>query len=179
MQRHSQSLCISTAPAAFDRTPSRLHRPCRSSHSLHCTSFAAHVDSCPPDNLKLVRFPRFDSCAPAHVDLSVFPSMSLAPRGSILAATQRDFAFYVAFPKLPLKLAHCPRSLAATLATLPSMSLIPFAPFDLPVCPSMSLTSLQLHSLAGYPRSFTFEGSHPHFVLEQCGGLVLSSALTN
>ena len=28
--------------------------------------------------LKLVRYPRFDSCAPAHCDLSVCPSMSLA-----------------------------------------------------------------------------------------------------
>jgi hypothetical protein len=28
-----------------------------------------------------------------------------------------------------LKLVHCPRSLAPTLVTLPSMSLIPFAPF--------------------------------------------------
>ena len=28
-----------------------------------------------------------------------------------------------------LKLAHCPRSLAPTLVALPSMSLIPFAPF--------------------------------------------------
>src|SRR6266481_5158719 len=27
--------CISAAPAAFDRTPSRLNRPCRSSQSLH------------------------------------------------------------------------------------------------------------------------------------------------
>jgi hypothetical protein len=33
------------------------------------------------------RCPRFDSCAPAHIDLSVCPSMSLAPRGSILAPT--------------------------------------------------------------------------------------------
>ena len=29
-----------------------------------------------------------------------------------------------------LKLTHCPHSLAATLAALPSMSLIPFAPFE-------------------------------------------------
>jgi hypothetical protein len=33
-------------------------------------------------------------------------------------------------PFAPLKLARCPRSLAATLAALPSMSLIPFAPFS-------------------------------------------------
>ena len=29
-------------------------------------------------DLKLIRCPRFDSCAPAHFDLSVCPSMSLA-----------------------------------------------------------------------------------------------------
>ena len=34
-----------------------------------------------------------------------------------------------------------PRSLAATLAVLPSMSLFPKAPFDLSVCPSASLNS--------------------------------------
>src|ERR1700676_4629854 len=65
---------------------------------------------------------------------------------SSLAATPRGFSFYVAFPKrsipslntcsmslipsAPLKLVRCPRSLAPTLVTLPSMSLIPFAPFD-------------------------------------------------
>jgi len=65
---------------------------------------------------------------------------------SSLAATHRGFAFYVAFPRssirplgfpifvarcpvAPLKLVHCPRSLIATLATLPSTSLIPSAPF--------------------------------------------------
>ena len=31
-------------------------------------------------------------------------------------------------PFAPLKLARCPHSLVASLATLPSMSLIPFAP---------------------------------------------------
>jgi len=46
--------------------------------------------------LKLGRFP-FDSCAPAHFDLSVYPSMSLAcPRLRSLVAYPRDFAFYVA-----------------------------------------------------------------------------------
>src|SRR6266550_999498 len=39
------------------------------------------------------------------------------------------------------------RFLAATLATLPSMSLFPKAPFDLSVCPSMSLASRRLHLL--------------------------------
>jgi uncharacterized protein (DUF2062 family) len=33
-------------------------------------------------------------------------------------------------PFAPLKLAHCPHSLAVALAALPSMSFIPFAPFS-------------------------------------------------
>src|SRR6266513_4423254 len=37
-----------------------------------------------------------------------------------------------------LNLAHCPRSLAASLAALPSMSLIPFAPWKLVRCPTRS-----------------------------------------
>src|SRR5262249_15793522 len=45
-----------------------------------------------------------------------------------------------------LKLVRCPRSLAATLTAVPSMSLFPKAPFDLSVCPSMSLASPQLRS---------------------------------
>ena len=53
-----------------------------------------------------------------------------------LAATDRDFVFYVAFPKPPFDLSVFPsmsstarrlHSLAASLATLPSMSLFPFA----------------------------------------------------
>src|SRR5439155_9548720 len=39
----------------------------------------------------------------------------------------------------PFETRSRPRFLAATLATLPSMSLFPKAPFDLSVCPSMSL----------------------------------------
>ncbi len=78
--------------------------------------------------LKLVCCPRFDSCAPAHIDLSVCPSMSLAPRGSILAPT------LVTLPSMSLTLSSIetrsrPRSLTATLAALPSMSLNPSAPF--------------------------------------------------
>jgi hypothetical protein len=62
-------------------------------------------------DLKLVCCPRFDSCAPAHVDLSVCPAMSLAPRGSILAPT---------------------------LVTLPSMSLNPSAPVETHSLPSLA-----------------------------------------
>src|SRR6476659_6476204 len=47
-------------------------------------------------------------------------------------------------PNAPLKLARCPHSLAASLAALPSMSLFLKAPFDLSVCPSMSLAFPQL-----------------------------------
>jgi len=54
-------------------------------------------------DLKLVCCPRFDSCAPAHFDLSGLPIyVAQRPRGSILAPT---------------------------LVTLPSMSLNPSAPF--------------------------------------------------
>jgi len=57
--------------------------------------------------LKLVRFPRFDSCAPAHLKLAPSPTRSLPPR---------SFAFYVAFPKssirplgFPIYVARAPR----------------------------------------------------------------------
>ena len=104
--------------------------------------------------LKLVCYPRFDSCAPAHFDLSVCPSMSLASPRLHSRSYPRHFTFYVAHPirSIPeflstqphpafrnnplqklqqtiLKLVRCPRSLAPALVTLPSMSLIPFAPF--------------------------------------------------
>jgi hypothetical protein len=49
-------------------------------------------------DLKLVRFP-IDSCAPAHFDLSVFPSMSRAARRlHSLVAYPGDFTFHVARP---------------------------------------------------------------------------------
>jgi hypothetical protein len=37
-ERLRRGYCISAAPAALDRTPSRHNRPCRSSHSLHSLS---------------------------------------------------------------------------------------------------------------------------------------------
>jgi hypothetical protein len=43
------------------------------------------ISEIPFPQLKLVCFPRFDSCAPAYIDLSVCPSMSLAPRSSIVS----------------------------------------------------------------------------------------------
>src|SRR6266550_454207 len=50
----------------------------------------------------------------------------------------------------PFETRSFPNSLAATLAVLPSMSLFPKAPFDLSVCPSMSLVSPRLHSFAAH-----------------------------
>jgi hypothetical protein len=59
---------------------------------------------------------------------------------SSLAATHRGFTFYVAFPKrsirprgLPIYVARAPCGsiLAPALVTLPSMSLLPVAPFFL------------------------------------------------
>src|SRR2546421_8483047 len=61
--------------------------------------------------LKLVRCPRFDSCAPAHFDLSVCPSMLLAsPR---LHSRSYPRHFYVDH-------SHCLVLAPATLAALPS-----------------------------------------------------------
>jgi len=48
--------------------------------------------------LKLCRYPT-DSCAPAHFDLSVCPSMSLAsPAAPFHRRDPRGFAFYVTRP---------------------------------------------------------------------------------
>jgi uncharacterized protein (DUF2062 family) len=48
-----------------------------------------------------------------------------------LAATVAALLFMSLIPFAPLKLARCPRALAATVTALPSMSLIPFAPLPL------------------------------------------------
>src|SRR5437763_8009185 len=56
--------------------------------------------------------------------------MSLAsPRLRSLVASLATFPSVSLIPFAPLKLARCPHSLITSLATLPSMSLIPFAPF--------------------------------------------------
>jgi hypothetical protein len=58
------------------------------------------------------------------------PSMSLAsPRLRSLAPTLAALPSMSLIPSAPLKLARCPLLLAASLAPLPSMSLIPVAPF--------------------------------------------------
>jgi hypothetical protein len=54
-------------------------------------------------------------------------------------------------PRLQLKLARYPHSLVATLATLPSMSLIPSAPVETHSLPSLARR---------YPRDFTFYAWH-------------------
>src|SRR6266850_5340964 len=97
----------------------------RCPHSVAATSQLCLLSRNPFPRLKLIRCPRFDSCAPAH-----------------------------------LKLVRVPRSLAATLAAWPSMSLFPKAPFDLSVCPSMLLASPRLHSRS-CPRRFAFYVAHP------------------
>ena len=61
-------------------------------------------------SLKLVCFPRFDSCAPAHFDLSVLP-------------------IYVAFLKRSIVSRSLPLGSTATLAASRAMSLTPVAPF--------------------------------------------------
>ena len=112
--------------------------------------------SCVPA-LKLARCPRFDSCAPAHIDLSVCPSMSLAPPRlhsrcypaqlcldhSVAAATSRQLPWLRCRLPTRLKLVRShltcryPRGfafcVASSKAPFPiaacSMSRIPFAPF--------------------------------------------------
>ena len=89
------------------------------------------------------------------------------PRGSILAATHRGFAFYVACPTRSIETRSFSNSLAASLAVLPALLFFPKAPVDLSVFPSMSLASSRLHSfvartsLAVLPRSFTFYVADP------------------
>jgi hypothetical protein len=59
--------------------------------------------------------------------------MSLAsPRLHSLAPTLVTLPSMSLIPSAPLKLVRCPHSLAPTLVALPSMSLIPSAPF--PIC---------------------------------------------
>jgi hypothetical protein len=48
-----------------------------------------------------------------------------------------------------LKLVRVPALSLLPIAALPSMSLSPKAPFDLSACPSVSLASPRLHSIAG------------------------------
>ena len=84
-----------------------------------------------------------------------------------------------------LKLAHCPRSLAASLAALPSMSLIPFAPLKLVRCPTRS-SLLQfpiavpgfLDALAALGTSRRKVNSHQHLTALPAISLIPSAPFT-
>ena len=111
--------------------------------------------------------PLFDSCAPAHLKLGRVPASSPLPsRLCLLCRFSQKAPFDLSvFAHLCLSR---PRGsiLAATLATLPSMSLFPKAPFDLSVCQSMSPVARRLHSFVAqlahrYPRDFAFYVAAP------------------
>jgi hypothetical protein len=74
---------------------------------------------------------RFDLTAPLQISRLQFP-WSIGDAKAIVAAFLRTSGanWTVSIRQLILKLVRCPRSLAPTLVILPSMSLIPFAPFD-------------------------------------------------
>jgi hypothetical protein len=80
-------------------------------HGTHHSAAAANKTAV----LKLIRCPRFDSCAPAHIDLSVCPSMSLAPTRLHSRSYPRCFTFYVADPISSIET----RSLAALTRSYP------------------------------------------------------------
>jgi hypothetical protein len=75
-----------------------------------------------PARLKLV-------CFPAHSPLptAALPSMSLSPT---LHSLTRDVLYVARVPFGSIEIRSLPNSLIATLATLPSTSLIPSAPFN-------------------------------------------------
>jgi len=119
-------------------------------------------DSCAPAQFELSVLPIYVARAPAapfsplpsrlcldHSHCPVLAPATLAALPSTRAIPIRD-VFYVAFPEssIPdrdvLYVAFPKRSIPS-LATC-SMSLFPKAPFDLSVCPSMSLDSRRLHS---------------------------------
>src|SRR6266550_1613954 len=87
-------------------------------------------------------------------------------------------------PRTPLKLARCPHLLAASLAALPSMSLLPRSPLirSFPRISSVTITDVTVHLARShasietrslptltrcYPRSFTFYVAPPtHSIVE-------------
>jgi len=89
------------------------------------------IDSFAPARLKLAPC-QLARCFPRSFTFYLaLPKRSIETRllPSSLAATHRGFAFYVAFPKSSIETRSLPSSLIGTLATLPSTSLIPSAPF--------------------------------------------------
>ena len=75
-------------------------------HSLLPSSFYPSMSLIPFAPLKLVRCPRFDSCAPAHLKLVRVPRF--------LAATLAALTSISLFPKAPFDLSVCPSMLLAS-----------------------------------------------------------------
>jgi hypothetical protein len=93
----------------------------------------------------------------ARATLAALPSTRAIPDRDVFSVTHPIRSIETRFaPRVDscapahLKLVRVPSSLAATLAALPSMSLLPEeAPFDLSVMPSMSRHPCTLHSSDG------------------------------
>src|SRR5438128_6099075 len=86
------------------------------------------------------------------------------------------------FVSTHLKLVRFPARSPLPIAALPSMSLFPEAPFDLSVCPSMSLASLRLHLRADWPVTVqldSFTVAQQKFVLRCERATASSVSLTN
>jgi hypothetical protein len=97
MRRTRASPAIDAMTIDQCRRPALQHVSCRAANTSSSALHKIRLAHCNRE-LKLGHFP-FDSCAPAHFDLSVCPSMSLAsPRLHSLVAYPSDFAFYVANP---------------------------------------------------------------------------------
>src|SRR5881275_2565133 len=118
---------IPSAPLKLGRVPALTHVLPPTSTSRFCPSM-----SLAPPRLHSRRYPPWLCLDHSHCPVLVPATLAAVP--STCAIPNRD-VFYVAFPK---------RSIPS-LATC-SMSLFPKAPFDLSVCPSMSLNSRRLHS---------------------------------
>jgi hypothetical protein len=117
----SSSRCVRPPPRGF-------YRPCRSTRSLHCISaapaaFDRYLAALPAMSL--------DPLAPLYLSSSrcVRPLGTPPESRSHPPAIKYECGSHLD-PLAPLKLCRCPHSIAATLAVLPSMSLIPFAPFS-------------------------------------------------
>ena len=94
------SVLLSTRrhPAFRNNPLQKLQQPILKLRRWLPRSFAFYLGN-PFPRFKLVRCPRFDSCAPAHLKLAPFPTRSLLPR---------SFTFYAAFPVNPFDLSARP-----------------------------------------------------------------------
>src|SRR5438045_3140444 len=95
------------------------------------------------DRLSLLLFPRLNSGMTAKLPKECIAH--IVPNGRVDGSSE----ILDLFAPAHLKLVHFPARSPLPTAALPSMSLFPKAPFDLSVCPSMSLDSRRLHSRAG------------------------------